>query len=136
VTNAKRFMTTRPDVPLPRRERQILDAIYQMGEATVAGVLAEIPDPPSYSSVRAILRLMEEKGLVRHKKQGKRYVYRPTRSHRTASHSALQHLLWTFFDGSIENTVVALLGMAEPKLSKEELDRIAKLIEDAKKANP
>ena len=129
-------MTTKSDMPLPRRERQILDAIYRMGEATVAEVLAEIPDPPSYSAVRAILRLMEEKGLVRHKKHGKRYVYRPTRSRETAGHSALQHLLWTFFDGSTENVVVALLGMAEPTLSKEELDRIATLIEGAKKTNP
>lgn len=120
------------DMHLARRERQIMDVVYRLGEATVAGVLAELPDPPSYSAVRAMMRLLEEKGHLRHKKRGARYVYRPTRSRESASRSALKHVLQTFFDGSAEHAVVALLGMPDYRLTKEELERISRIIDEAR----
>jgi predicted transcriptional regulator len=116
---------------LSRRERQIMDVIFQRGQATAAEVAAAIPDPPSYSAVRALLRILEEKGYLRHEQQGLRYVFTPTMRRDSARRSALKSVVKTFFDGSVENTVAALLG--QQKLSREELDRLADLITRARK---
>jgi predicted transcriptional regulator len=124
---------TRTDQGLSRRERQIMDIIYKRGQATAAEVLAEIPDPPSYSAVRALLRVLEEKGHLRHERQGPRYVFLPTVARERARRSALKRVVHTFFDGSTEEAVAALLDMSPTKLSREELDRLARLIEDARK---
>lgn len=116
---------------LSRRERQIMDVIYQRGQATAAEVADAIPDPPSYSAVRALLRILEEKGFLRHEQQGLRYVFIPTVARDRARRSALKGLVKTFFDGSVEQTVAALIG--NQKLSDEELERLSKLIEHARK---
>lgn len=116
---------------LSRRERQIMDIIYRRGRATAAEVLDDLPDPPSYSAVRAALRLLEEKGDLRHEQDGPRYVYLPTVPRAKASASALRHLVRTFFNGSAEQVVNALVE--EEKLSPAELDRLAALIEQARK---
>jgi predicted transcriptional regulator len=117
---------------LSRRERQIMDILYQHGSATAAEVLERLPDPPSYSAVRAMLRVLEEKGHVRHEQDGPRYLYKPTVTRDRARRSALRHLVKTFFDGSAEETVAALLDMSDRKLSTTELDRLSKLIEQAR----
>ncbi len=113
---------------LSRRERQIMDVLYRRGAASVAEVMDDIPDPPSYSAVRAMLRVLEEKGHVRHEEEQLRYVYLPAQSHRVASRSALKHLVDTFFQGSPEQVVEALLGKDGSGVSREELDRIAELV--------
>jgi predicted transcriptional regulator len=122
--------------PLPhtlsRRERQILDALFRLGSGTVAEVLTAIPDPPSYSAVRALLRTMESKGHLRHREDGPRYVYEPVARLESARRSALAHLVRTFFDGSTEDAVAALLDARDGKLSEPELSRIAKLIDHAR----
>jgi predicted transcriptional regulator len=114
---------------LSRRERQIMDVIYRRRRASVAEVLENIPDPPSYSAVRALLGILESKGHVRHVKDGSRYLYMPTRPRHSAGRSALRRVLQTFYDGSVEKTVAALLDGAASSLTTEELDRLAKLIE-------
>jgi predicted transcriptional regulator len=116
---------------LSRRERQIMDVVYQRGQATAAEVAEAIPDPPSYSAVRALLRILEEKGFLRHQQQGLCYVFIPTVARDRARRSALKGLVKTFFDGSVEQTVAALIG--NQKLSREELERLSKLIEQARK---
>lgn len=118
---------------LSRRERQIMDVVYCLGQATAAEVLRALPDPPSYSAVRAMLRVLEEKGHLRHEQQGPRYVYVPTVPREQASRSALKQLVRTFFGGSTEKTVAALLGMSAQRLSEEELDRLSTLIDQARK---
>jgi BlaI family transcriptional regulator, penicillinase repressor len=118
---------------LSKRERQIMDVLYQMGEATVGEVLDRIPDPPSYSAVRATLRVLEEKGHVGHKQDGPRYVYLPTVPQDTAKQVALSHLLGTFFNGSVEAAVMALVQMDETKLSQNELERLAAKIREAER---
>jgi predicted transcriptional regulator len=118
---------------LSRRERQIMDAIYRRGQATVAEVLEDMPDPPSYSAVRAMLRVLEEKGHLRHDQQGPRYVFLPTVPRDQARQSALRQLVRTFFDGSTEQTVAALLDLSDSKLSDAELDRLSGLIDRARK---
>ena len=118
---------------LTRRERQIMDILYRRGRATAADVLAEMPDPPSYSAVRAMLRTLEDKGHVRHDEQGLRYVYIPAVPRHAARKPALRHLVETFFDGSTEKTVAALLGGDGTALSDDELDRIAELVARARK---
>jgi len=118
---------------LSRRERQIMDIIYTRGRAGVADVVSELPDPPSYSAVRALLRVLEEKGHLKHKKDGARYIYLPTRSRHHAGRSAIRRVLQTFYDGSTEKAVAALLDASDSKLSPEELDRLARLIEQTKK---
>jgi predicted transcriptional regulator len=126
---------TMPDpltTQLSRRERQIMDVVYRLGRATAAEVLAEMPEPPSYSAVRAMLRLLEEKGHVRHEQDGPRYVYLPTVNRDKARRSAMRHLVRTFFDGSTEDAVAALL-QNDAGISDEELARLAKLIDGAKK---
>ena len=117
---------------LSRRERQIMDVVYRFGQVTAAEVLAEMPEPPSYSAVRAMLRLLEEKGHVRHEQDGPRYVYLPTVNRDKARRSAMRHLVRTFFDGSTEDAVAALLE-SDARMSDDELERLARLIETAKK---
>jgi BlaI family penicillinase repressor len=119
---------------LSRRERQILDILYQRGQATAADVQSALPEPPSYSAVRALLRILEEKGHVRHQQDGPRYVYVPTVARGNAQRSALRHILHTFFDGSAEQAISALLDDASTKLSPAELDRLARLIDTARKS--
>lgn len=126
-------MTKNPHSHLSRRERQIMDVIYSKNKATAAEVMEEMPDPPSYSAVRAMLRLLEEKGLLRHEQDGPRYVFLPTLSRERARQSAMKQLLQTFFDNSAEQAVAALLDMSRTKLSDEELDRLSSLIENARK---
>ena len=127
-------MQTTNHQDLSRRERQILDILYQRGHATAAEVQAALPEPPSYSAVRALLRILEEKGHVRHQQDGPRYVYLPTVARDNAKRSAMRHMLKTFFDGSAEQAISALLDDASAKLSPAELDRLARLIEDARKS--
>jgi BlaI family transcriptional regulator, penicillinase repressor len=111
-----------------RRERQIMDVLYKLGRATVAEVLHALPGKPHYSTVRAQLRVLEEKGHVRHEEHGLRYVYVPTVPRDVARRSALRHLVDTFFDGSAEKVVAALLGGEESRMSQEELNRLERLI--------
>jgi predicted transcriptional regulator len=117
---------------LSRRERQIMDVIYRHGKVTAAEVLAELPDPPSYSAVRAMLRLLEDKGHVRHEQDGPRYVFLPVVHRDKARRSAMRHLVRTFFDGSTEDAVAALL-QNDSGMSEDELGRLSKLIDGAKK---
>lgn len=121
---------------LSRRERQIMDILYQRGRATAAEIHEALPDRPSYSAVRAKLRVLEEKGHARHEEEALRYVYVPTLARAAAQRSALRHLVSTFFDGSVEQTVAALIDLSTARLSKPDLDRISELIEDAKKGEP
>ena len=121
----------RADTHLSRRERQIMDIIYQHEQATAATVLDGLPDPPSYSAVRALLRVLEEKGHLRHERRGPRYVYRPTVAREKASRSALRRVVQTFFDGSAEQVMAALLEQGT--LSEEDLDRLSGRIEKARK---
>jgi predicted transcriptional regulator len=118
---------------LSRRERQIMDAIYQMGEATAQDVLDRIPDPPSYSAVRALLRILEDKGHVRHRRDGQRYVYGPTVPRDRARTSALRQLVRTFFDGSAGAAAAALLDLSRDDLTDNELARLEELVERARK---
>jgi BlaI family transcriptional regulator, penicillinase repressor len=118
---------------LSRRERQIMDVLYRKGSATAAEVLESIPSPPSYSAVRALLRVLEEKGHVRHEERGSKYVFLPTTSRDKAKRSAIRHLVQTFFDGSPEEAVAALLDVGLAKLSDAELDRLQELIDKARK---
>ena len=115
---------------LSRRERQIMDIVYRRGRATAAEVLEDLPDPPTYSAVRAALRLLEEKGRLRHEVDGRTYVYLPTEPRGRARTTALRHLVRTFFSGSPEQVVNALIEDTRP--SDAELDRLAKLIEAAR----
>jgi BlaI family transcriptional regulator, penicillinase repressor len=120
---------------LTRRERQIMDILYKLERATVGEVLAKLADKPNYSTVRAQLRVLEEKGHVRHEEQGLRYVYMPWVPREVARRSALRHLVETFFEGSTEKAVAALLGGEGWKISSEELDRLAGLIAKGKEDN-
>src|SRR5687767_11236239 len=108
---------------LSRRERQIMDALFRRGRATAAEVMADLPGEPSYSTVRTQLRVLEEKGHVRHEDDGVRYIYTPVVRHQSARRSALRHLVDTFFDGSAEKTVAALLGGEASRITEDELDR-------------
>ena len=118
---------------LSRRERQIMDALYRHGRITAADVMAELPGDPSYSTVRTQLRVLERKGHVRHEDQGGKFVYEPAVPRRSARKSALKHLVETFFDGSVEKVVGALLGGEGVQISDEQLDRIADQVEKARK---
>lgn len=117
---------------LSRRERQIMDVIYQLGQASVNEVMGRLPDPPSYSAVRALMRVLVDKSLLRHHQEGPRYVYTPTVSPDQARKSALDRMLTTFFEGSTELAVAALLDLSSANLSKEELDRMSQLIAAAR----
>ena len=118
---------------LTRRERQIMDVLYRRGRATAAEVMADLPGEPNYSTVRTQLRVLEDKGHVRHDEEGLRYVYAPAIPRHAARKSALKHLVETFFDGSAEQVVAAVLGGEASRLSDEDLDRIGELIEKARK---
>jgi predicted transcriptional regulator len=127
-------MTKKPKPhALTRRERQIMDVLYKLERATVSEVLAQLTGQPSYSTVRAQLRVLEEKGHVRHEEHGLRYVYVPTVPRDVARWSALRHLVETFFDGSAEKLVAALLGGEISRISREELDRLAHLLTKERK---
>ena len=119
---------------LSRRERQIMDILFRRGRAPASVVREELPGDPSLSTVRTQLRILEEKGHVRHEEEGLRYVYRPVTPRRTARRSALRHLVETFFDGSAEQAVAALLGGEARHLTEPELDRIARIVSDARAA--
>ena len=124
-------MSDAPHRDLTRRERQIMDIVYQMDRVTAADVMENLPSPPGYSAVRAMMRLLTEKGYLEYEQDGPRYVYAPTVGRERASRSALMHLLRTFFDGSVEQAVSALLDVSEP--SGEELARLSRLIRRASK---
>ena len=122
-----------PPAALSRRERQIMDILYRRGRATANDVMADLPGDPSYSTVRTQLRVLEAKGHVRHEEEGLRYVYTPALPRHAARRSALRHLVDTFFDGSTEKVVGALLGPDGSRLSPPELDRIAEIVAKARK---
>jgi len=121
----------KPD-SLSRRERQIMDVVYRLGRATAAEVQEGLPDPPSYSAIRALLRILEEKGHLRHERDGPRYVFLPTVGRDKARRSALRRLVQTFFEGSTAQAVAALLGEPGTNLSGEDLDRLSRLIDAAR----
>jgi predicted transcriptional regulator len=118
---------------LSRRERQIMDFLFQRGKASVGEVMDGIVDPPGYSAVRATLRTLEQKGRVVHEEDGRAYIYRPTVRRDAARKSALTHVLKTFFDNSAEQAVAALLELRGPKLSEAELEKVARLVDNAKR---
>jgi BlaI family transcriptional regulator, penicillinase repressor len=117
---------------LSRRERQIMDILYQRGKASANDVRDAMPDAPSYSAVRAMLRVLEEKGHIKHQEEGMKYVYAPVVAAGKAKRSAVKHVMDTFFQGSAEQIVAALLDVSSTRLTREELDRMAALIEKAK----
>ncbi|HXW04323.1 MAG TPA: BlaI/MecI/CopY family transcriptional regulator [Vicinamibacterales bacterium] len=121
-----------PYASLSRRERQIMDILYRRGRATAAEVMQDLPGRPTSSTVRTQLRVLEEKGHVRHEEEGLRFVYMPSTSRHAAAKSALRHLLETFFDGSAEKVVAAVLGGDTARVSEPELDRIAELVDRAR----
>ena len=118
---------------LSRRERQIMDVLHAKGQATAAGVRAALPAPPGYSAVRALLSILEEKGHVRHRREGARYVYVPRTSPEIARRSALKRVVSTFFQGSVSQAMAALLDAADTELSNTELTRLQQLIKKARK---
>ncbi len=118
---------------LSRRERQIMDIIYRHGKAAAAEVQKELPDPPSYSAVRAMLRVLEEKGYVAHVQDGPRYLYSPTVAPDKAKRSAIENLLQTFFGGSTTRAVATLLDMSRSELNEDDLERLEALVEQAKR---
>jgi BlaI family transcriptional regulator, penicillinase repressor len=123
-----------PDnVTLSRRERQIMDILYRLGSGTAAEVQQNLQEAPSYSAVRALLRILEEKGHLKHAYDGPRYVYAPVVSRPVAQKSALKQMVKTFFDGSTSNAVAALLDMSGSDLSETELNRLAKMVDQAKR---
>ncbi len=126
-------MAPKPHPQLSRRERQIMDVIYRLGEATAQEVLDGLPDPPTYSAVRGLLRILEEKGHLKHRQDGPRYVYQPTVTREKARRYALQQVLSTFFDGSPTQAVAALLDLSAQNLTDDELDRLEALIEGVRK---
>ena len=125
-------MATHTHSTLSRRERQIMDILYRRGRATVGEVMEALSGEPAYSTVRAQLRVLEAKGHLRHEEHGLRYVYLPTGSRHTVRQSALRHLVDTFFEGSPEQVVAALLGRERSRITDEELDRMARLIDQAR----
>jgi predicted transcriptional regulator len=124
-------MTSEKHLQLGRRERQIMDVIYRLGKASVSEVLAELPDPPSYSAVRAMLGFLEDKGYLRHEQEGLKYVYMPVEDTSRVRVSALDHVVKTFFGGSPERAVAALLEMSDSKLSSKEKQYLSQLIKKA-----
>lgn len=118
---------------LGARERQILDVIFRLGEASVGEVHQVLEDAPSYSAVRTMIRLLESKGFLKHREEGVKYIYRPTESKERASKSALSHLLKTFFQGSAADALAALLEVPEAKCTEEELSRMRALVDEARK---
>jgi len=125
-------MTPEPH-ELSRRERQIMDVLYELGRATSAEVRERLPDPPSYSAVRAMLRILEDKGHLRHEQDGPRYVFIPTVPREEASESALRRVVRTFFDGSAESALTALIDLGVKDLDEQALRRLADRIAEARK---
>lgn len=125
-------MQDRPYTDLSRRERQIMDILYRLGSAAVAEVQAELPDPPSYSAVRAMLGKLEDKGHLKHTQDGARYVYHPSHPREEARQSAVRRLLRTFFDGSPTRAVAAVLDLSDEAMDEAELDRLAEMIDEAR----
>jgi predicted transcriptional regulator len=120
---------------LGRRERQLMEIVYRLSRATATEIREELPDPPSYSAVRGMLRLLEDKGYLRHEQDGPRYVYLATADRKNVSKSAVRDLVRTFFDDSASSAVAAMLGQYEGQLSEAELDRLESLIERARAAD-
>jgi predicted transcriptional regulator len=118
---------------LSRRERQVMDILYRRNEATVAEVMADLPDPPTYSAVRSILRILMEKNLITHREDGPRYVYLPAVNTERAREDALKHVIRTFFDGSAEQAVAAVLRMSDTTLSEAEIESLRKRIATTRK---
>jgi len=125
-------MAASPNTALGRRERQIMDIVYRVGRASVSEVRDHLPDPPSYSAVRAMLNLLEDKGHLTHEQDGLRYIYKPTAARAQLRRSALRHLVQTFFDGSPTSAVAALLEMADGELAASDRARLAKMVAQAK----
>jgi predicted transcriptional regulator len=120
-------------IELSRRERQIMDIVYRLGEVSALEVRENLPDPPSYSAVRAMLRVLEEKGHLAHEQSGPRYVFHATLPVESARRSALRRLLQTFFDNSLEEAVATLLDVESSNVTEEELERLARMIDEARK---
>lgn len=133
MTPARRRPAPAAPADLGRRERQILDAVYRLGRASVAEVRAELPDPPSYSAVRGMLNLLKDKGHVRHEADGLRYVYLPVVDPADARRSALAHVVRTFFGGSPAEAASALFDLPDSTLSREELAQLSRLVKHAAK---
>lgn len=125
-------MSDAKSTALARREREVMDILYRLGEAGAQEILDEMSDPPTYSAVRALLTTMVEKNLIRHRKESRRYLYRPAVSEKSAKRSALKNLLATFFEGRPEKLVASLLDPGDQKLSREEIARIRELIDQQK----
>src|SRR6267378_1889618 len=123
----------KPLQSLSRREREIMDIVFGMASATASDVRDRMPDPPSYSAVRATLRILEQKGVLKHEHDGKRYVYRPTLNPHKARRNAIEHLVNTFFDGSAAGAVMTLLELPGSEISTNDLDRMVQLIDRARK---
>jgi BlaI family transcriptional regulator, penicillinase repressor len=128
----KRSPSTPPIPALSRRERQVMDILFRRGEATVAEIMDDLPDPPTYSAVRSILRILVDKGHVTHREEGLRYVYLPAVSADHARDAALKHVIRTFFDGSSEQAIAAVLRMSDAKLSDAEIVRLQDRIRKAR----
>lgn len=126
-------MTVKPKSELSRRERQIMDIIYAAGEATAAEIREQLPDPPSNSSVRKMLSILEEKGHLKHEARGPKYVFMPTVSRDKAKRAALMHVMRTFFENSAEEVMAALMGMSGRDLTDDEYDRLAEMIDRARR---
>ena len=122
-----------PDLQLSRRERQIMDVVYSLGEATASDVVANMPDPPHRTTIRTMLRILEEKGHLTHKKKSREFVYQPTQARARAGRSALRRVVHTFFEGSLEKAVAVHLSDPKSELSEDELKRLADLIRQARK---
>ena len=125
-------MTQPIHTQLGRRERQIMDAIYRLGRASVTEVRDNLTDPPTYSAVRAMLGFLEDKGYLRHEREGMKYVYLPTVDAKQARRSALQHMVKTFFNGSAAQAAAALIEMNDTQLSNDEIKRLSELIKKAR----
>jgi predicted transcriptional regulator len=125
-------MSKKSYLRLSNRERQIMDVLYRVGQATAAEVMEALPDPPSYSAVRATLRILEDKGQVRHEQEGPRYLFRPAVARDRAQRTAVRHLLSTFFDGSAEAAVATLLDESATRMSEADFERLKALIEEAR----
>ena len=119
-------------VALSRRERQVVEILHRRGEATASEILDDLPDPPTYSAVRSVLRILGEKGLIRHREDGPRYVYFPAQEPETAREKALAHVVETYFAGSPEQAVTALLRMSDVKMSDPEVARLRNIIRQAR----
>ena len=125
-------MADKPEDALSRRERQIMDVVFARGTATAIEVVQDMPDPPTKTAIRTLMRILEEKGHLKHVRRGREFVYQPTQPRQRAARSAFQRVLQTFFDGSLEKAVAAHLAAGASKLSAEELERLSNLIEQAK----